>query len=89
MALLIVGCGSNPAPVPSNNKTVTWTWEPGTCTTAYRLFEVGSDTQMKEVALVILPRYQTRMQPRPSTWVVSGICADQTQYFSAPVVMGE
>jgi len=89
MATLIVGCGSRPTPVPSPERTVVWSWEPGACTTAYRLFEVGTDTQMKEVVVVTAPSYRTRMIPRKSVWVVSGVCDDQTQYFSAPVVMGE
>ena len=89
MALLIVGCGSNPAPVPSPLKTVTWTWTPGSCMTQFRLFEVLPDTQHREVVVVTTPTYTAKMIPRKSVWIVSGVCEDQTQYFSSPVVMGE
>jgi len=82
MALLIVGCGSRPTPVPSTERTVTWTWEPGSCTKAYRLYEVMADTNTREVATVVVPRYVQRMTPRKSAWMVSGVCDDDTQYFS-------
>lgn len=88
MALLIVGCGSQPTPVPpSPLKTVTWTWQPGSCTTGYRLFEIMDDTNTREIIRVTQPVYSMKMVPRKSVWMVSGICEDETQYFSEPVVM--
>jgi len=89
MVLIAAGCSGGPSqpPLPPVlERTVIWTWEPGDCTTAYRLFEV-IDAQHRLVVEVTTPTYTTRMVPRRSVWIVSGVCDDGSQYFSEPALM--
>ena len=83
LSSLVVGCaGGGPAPSPTQ-RLIVWTWQPGTCTEAFHLYEVVNG-QSKRVTTTVVPRYQQRMVVRKSEWVVSGICADGSEAVSVP-----
>ena len=79
--LSLAGCRSSGTPLPQE-RTVLFSWTPGTCAEWHRLYEVTpiGNRLLVEVAQT---HYQTTMRIRPSTWVVSGVC-DEGEYFSEP-----
>lgn len=83
LSSLVVGCaGGGPAPSPTP-RVVVWTWQPGTCTEAFHLYEVVNG-QPKRLTTTVTPRYQQRMVVRKSEWVVSGVCTDGSEAVSQP-----
>lgn len=88
---MCVACGgTTPNPLPQEpppiEKTVTWSWTPGTCHTMFMLYRVLPSGDRVPVAETPTTTYTQRMIPLHSTWVVSGKC-DTGEYFSEPATL--